>query len=192
MSQEKQKTKNNLTIIALIALIAALTLGVYFIFEGLTATLSLDAQKKTYVLQTENGQNSDYSLRLFDQDGDQSMEDATQWQTQAQQGDGQQAHWLVREEEEEFLLYLPMENRTLTDQDITATEEKNDDGAYTLVIRVRTAEDSQEIDPTEQIFVLRSTSERWQAGQVKVIVDGRDIVVYDTLSRNGKLYGQYG
>ena len=71
---------------------------------------------------------------------------------------------------------------------MTATEERDEDGEYTLVLRARTPEESAEVDPEEQLVCFATQSESWRGIRVQVILDGREQVVYKLASQGDSLY----
>lgn len=186
---ETKKSNQTLVILGLIALIAVLFIGVKLIFAGLGAMLPREEASRYTMLADENSQNTAYGVRLLTEEEIQTNELQT-WLDSAREwaGEGHAAFWLCRTDEEEYVLYLPEQDRTLSAADITATEEKDGDGEITLVLRIRTPEDGTEVAPEEQLFSFKTQSERWRGIRLNVILDGREKDVCKLASKGGKLY----
>ena len=78
--------------------------------------------------------------------------------------------------------------RILLKGNLTVTEEADISGEVTMVIRARTAEDSEQITPEEQLFAIKTNSSAWRGIRVSVILDGREKDVKKLVAKDGKLY----
>ena len=67
-------------------------------------------------------------------------------------------------------------------------EEADLSGEVTLVIRARTAEDSEQIVPEEQLFAIKTNSETWRGIRLSIILDGREKEVRKLVAKDGGLY----
>lgn len=173
----------------LIALIAALCLGVIGIFAMLGILIPQEEKSDkvwTYV-QNEDGQEVRYNLRTLDQ-AERQETDVLSWLTGSQNWSEEDVYWLYRQDSDEYVLYLPTQDRVTTKDEITVTEETDPDGEVALVIRVRTAEKAEKVTPETQLFVLRTMSENWRGLRVRVIQDGREKTVNQMTSKGDELY----
>ena len=175
----------------LIGLIVALCLGIVAIFTMLGVVIGQNQGEKSdkvweYV-QNESGQEVRYNLRLLDQ-SERQEDDVYSWLVGNQTGAEETAYWLYRQDSDEYVLYLPEQDRVNTREDITVTEEEDPDGETALVIRFRTAEEAEEITPETQLFVFRTLSENWRGLRVRVILDGREKDVEQHTSKGGEIY----
>lgn len=186
MSKENKKT-NWVSIIGMVVVVAALTVGIKTIFDVLEQKMSAMQGDRpavtTFQLNTEAGQAGDYTLTLPDGERD---EDVAEWLEAAMDKSAVDAQWLSRDGE--YVLYLPMQDRAVTHEDLTATEEQGEDGEAVLVLRIRTPEGSEAIDPAQQLFYISTTSTSWKGTRVAVILDGRELDVQTTISQDGQLF----
>lgn len=183
MSAEQSK-KGKWTIPALVLLIVALVVGVKVIFAGLANLAPEQERPMREPLMNSQGENSGYTLLQQAPEGG----DVEQWLAAAQSGGREAAYWLSRQEAGQYILYLPIQDRAVAAKDMTATEERDGDGEYSLVLRIRTPEGSHEADPDQQLFCLETGSERWKGVRVRVILDGRELEINRQLSIDGALY----
>lgn len=182
MEETQKNGKNILTILGLIALMAALIFGIKLIFSGLNRMLSAKAGlETTYSLLNSKGETSGCTLKFWEE----PEEEAVPWMETVEEEGG--AHWLARQDQQEYILYLPGQDRALSAQDITATMEK-EGGETTLVLRIRTPEGSEEVDPARQLLRIQSTAADWNGLRVRVIMDGRELEVSRLISIGGELY----
>ena len=133
----------------MIALVVVLFIGVKIAFAALD--LAIGQNQPDVIrqpLSTESGGDSQWMLLTKDD----KNEEVTQWLEKADRGD--QAYWLERQEAGEYVLFLPMQDRMLDADDITVTEEKQEDGSAALVLRIRTSEDSEDADFPGLSFLL--------------------------------------
>lgn len=186
---ETKQSNQTLVILGLIALIVVLFIGIKLIFAGLGAMLPHEESSRYNMLTDGNGQNSAYGVRLLAEEEGQEQT-VRDWLAQAQgrPAGEDSAFWLCRVDAGDYLLYLPGQDRTLSAADITATEEKDEDGEITLVLRIRTPEDGTEVAPEEQLFSFKTQPERWRGIRLSVILDGRERDVQKLASQGGKLY----
>lgn len=187
MEQEVQQKE--LSIGVLVALIIALCLGIIGVFTMLGVLIPQDGKSDRVweYVQNESGQEVRYNLRMLDQSERQET-DIVSWLTQAQNREEDSVYWLYRQDSDEYVLYLPTQDRVTGREEITVTEETDPDGEIALVIRVRTAEDAEEIAPEVQLMVLRTMSENWRGLRVRVIQDGREKTVHQLTSKGDELY----
>ncbi|MEI3140670.1 MAG: hypothetical protein V8S34_03330 [Lawsonibacter sp.] len=61
----------------------------------------------------------------------------------------------------DYLLCLPDQDRSLSPGSFTATEERDPDGMIALVLRVRTPETGETVEPGSHLFCLRTQSNQW-------------------------------
>ena len=196
MSQTDSKKKNQtLVIVGLIALIVVLMVCVRLIFDGLEAVLPQPEPSLYTQLNNEKGQPAAYGARLLGEDERQAgdiqewLESSRDWVSGESADAEHSAFWLYRQGADEYVLYLPGQDRALSAADLTAAEEKDEDGEITLVLRARTPENGGEAVPEEQLFAFQTQSEQWRGIRVKVILDGRERHVYKlTSTKLGQLY----
>lgn len=185
----ENEVKKEMPLWMLIALVAALCLGIIGIFAMLGVLIPQDekSDKVWEYVQNESGQEVRYNLRMLDQSERQET-DVLTWLTEAQAWEDDSVYWLYRQDSDEYVLYLPTQDRVTGKEDLTVTEETDPDGEIALVIRIRTAEEAEEIVPETQLFVLRTLSENWRGLRVRVIQDGREKEVYKLTSKGDELY----
>lgn len=173
----KEQKKGIWSIIGLIALVVVLFLGVKIAFAGLDLAIG---QKQPEVvrqpLSTESGGDSQWMLLTKSEDDD----EVKQWLKKADRGN--QAYWLERQEAGEYLLYLPMQDRAITADDITVTEEDS-----ALVLRIRTSEGSETVE-NGQLLIFQDFRSDWNGEQIRVILDGRELTVQKCIATGGELY----
>lgn len=134
----------------------------------------------------EKGNASVYTLRMIPEE-EFVYADLKQWiKLVSEDPQNNQAFWLHRQDLEEYVLYLPHQDRSLENRDLSATEEMMPDGRVTLVIRARTAEESEAVVPEEQLFCIKSESREWDGQRVRIILDGRvqDVVKMSAMGSN--------
>ena len=172
---ENEKKNGWLSILGYVALIVVLFIGIKVVFAGLGRVIpkTEDIQPQFTALNNREGQQVSYSLRLLTDEEMQSEE---------------VGHWLVRLEEDDYLLCLPDQDRSLSPGSFTATEERDPDGMIALVLRVRTPETGESVEPGSQLFCLRTQSNQWKGVRLRVIVDGREQAVSKLAQQNGQLY----
>ena len=172
-----KEKKGMWSIIGMVALVVVLFLGVKIAFAGLDLAIG---QKQPEVvrqpLSTESGGDSQWMLLTKSEDND----EVKQWLQKADRGD--QAYWLERQEAGEYLLYLPMQDRAITADDITVTEEDS-----ALVLRIRTSEGSEAAE-NGQLLIFQDFRSSWNKEQVRVILDGRELTVQKCIATGGELY----
>ena len=188
--KENQKS-GLLPILGLILLVAVLFAGVKLVFAGLGAAMPKPETEWEW-LTNQEGQGTAYALRQLSPEELQSKDIRLWLSTAGEQlaeeaAPRDQAFWLYRQDQDQYVLYLPDQDRTLTGASITATEERDADGEYTLVLRARTAEDSAQIAPEEQLLCFATQSESWRGIRVRVILDGREQEVSKLVSHGDSL-----
>lgn len=173
----KETKKGMWSILGLVALVVVLFIGVKVAFAGLDLAIG---QKQPEVvrqpLSTESGGDSQWMLLTKNEDND----EVNQWLAKADQKD--QAYWLERQEAGEYLLYLPMQDRAISADDITVTEEDS-----SLVLRIRTSEGSEAVE-NGQLLIFQDFRSSWNGEQVRVILDGREMKVQKCIATGGELY----
>ena len=195
MENEVEKKEKSLAF--WIILLAALVAGVVGLFALLEFMMpdSWDAQIWDE-MTVEKGLSGTYQMRMLDEQerGEGTvrtwLEDITF--RRALESDlrklEHKAYWLYLQEADMYVLYLPEQDRSLDLDDLTVSEEGDTNGEVTLVIRGRTAEDSEQIAPEEQLFAIQTSSETWRGIRVSVILDGREKEVEKLVGKEGKLY----
>lgn len=178
----KEKKNGIWSIIGLIALVVVLFLGVKIAFAGLDLAIG---QKQPEVvrqpLSTESGGDSQWMLLTKNEDND----EVSQWLEKTNQSD--RAYWLERQEAGEYLLYLPMQDRAISADDITVTQESSQDDGTVLVLRIRTSEGSQAVE-NGQMLIFQDFRSDWDGEQVRVVLDGRELRVQKCIATGGELY----
>lgn len=173
----KEKKKGMWSIIGLAALVVVLFIGVKIAFAGLDLAIG---QKQPEVvrqpLSTESGGDSQWMLLTKSEDND----EVKQWLEKANQTD--RAYWLERQDAGEYLLYLPMQDRAISADDVTVTEED-----AVLVVRIRTSEGSEAAE-NGQLLVFQDFRSSWDGEQVRVVLDGRELEVQKCIATGGELY----
>ena len=177
---ENEKKNGWLPILGYVALIVVLFIGIKVVFAGLGRAIpkTEDVQPQFTALDNREGQQVSYGLRLL------TDEEAQSDEVRPDAG----AYWLVRLEEDDYLLCLPGQDRSLSASSFTATEERDPDGMIALVLRVRTPETGESVEPGSQLFCLRTQSNQWQGVRLRIIVDGREQAVNKLAEQNGQLY----
>jgi len=185
MEENKTQTKE-FPLAGWIAILVALVVGVVLIFAMLEMVMPKQWSAQIWDEMTvEKGQSGTYFMRMLPEEEQESKEIRT-WLERAEEENT--AYWLYRQESDEYVLYLPQQDREMMLEDLTVSEEKDEDGEINLIIRARTAEDSEEVEPEEQLFCIRTQSESWRGIRIKVVLDGREKDVSKLVSKGDKLY----
>lgn len=182
----KEQKKDRWTIVGMIALVVVLFIGVKIAFAGLD--LAIGQSQPDVVrqpLSTESGGDSQWMLLTKDEEND----EVNQWLEKANQTD--RAYWLERQEAGEYLLYLPMQDRSVGADDVTVTEETGETGDSVLVLRIRTSESSQATE-NGQLLIFQDFRSDWDREQVRVVLDGRELTVQKCIATGGELYWSGG
>lgn len=189
MNENKSESKRQTgAIIGMIVLIIALFCGIKLIFALLGTIAPEKGNSVTwYQLYTKGGSASSYYMRVLEQ-GESGAEDIQEWLEPSQNWNGDEAYLLWLKDEDQYILYLPMQDRAVEAEDITATEELDGDGELALVLRVRTAEDSEEIDPAQRLLAIQTMSKDWNGVRIKLIMDGRETPVNKCVSTGGTVF----
>lgn len=173
----KEKKKGMWSIIGLAALVVVLFIGVKIAFAGLDLAIGQNQPEVVrQPLSTESGGDSQWMLLNKSEDND----EVKQWLEKADQTD--RAYWLERQEAGEYLLYLPMQDRAISADDVTVTEED-----AVLVVRIRTSEGSEAAE-NGQLLVFQDFHSSWTGEQVRVVLDGRELTVQKCIATGGELY----
>lgn len=194
MNETQNNRKNTWIIIGMIALIVVLMVCVRLIFDGLEAVLPQPQPSPYTQLNDETGQPSAFGMRLLGEEERQAadiqgwLESSRDWVSGEHAGGAYSAFWLYRQDTDEYVLCLPDQDRALAAGDFTATEEKDEDGELTLVLRARTPEKGEGAVPEEQLLAFATQSERWRGIRIKVVLDGRERNVYKLTSKGNRLY----
>ncbi|MGI5963466.1 MAG: hypothetical protein ACOX7N_07110 [Lawsonibacter sp.] len=189
---KEEKKSGLLPILGLIGLIILLFVGIKLVFAWLGAAMPKPETEWEW-LTNQGGQETAYALRLLSEEERQSKEiqrwlSAAEEQLAEAEAPEDRAFWLYRQDQDQYVLYLPGQDRLLTSTSITATEERGEDGEYTLVLRARTPEESEEVVAEEQLLCFATQSESWRGIRIRVILDGREQEVYKLVSKGDGLY----
>ena len=187
--EENNIPKKEMPLAGWIAILVALVAGVVLIFTMLEIVMPKQWDAQTWDEMTvEKGRSGSYQIRML-QETEWEDPDIRTWLEHAEAEDVEDGvFWLYRQDSDEYVLYLPQQDRALAKEDLSASEENDSDGEITLVLRARTPEEGGEVDPEKQLFAIRTDSEAWRGIRVKVILDGREKDVYKLASKEGKLY----
>lgn len=176
-----KEKKGMWSIIGLAALVVVLFIGVKIAFAGLDLAIGQNQPEVVrQPLSTESGGDSQWMLLTKSEDND----EVKQWLEKANQTD--RAYWLERQEAGEYLLYLPMQDRAISADDVTVTEED-----AVLVVRIRTSEGSEAVE-NGQLLVFQDFRSSWTGEQVRVVLDGRELEVQKCIATGGELYWSGG
>ena len=195
MEHEVQTKDRSLALyIALLVALFVAIVGLFALLKGMAPT-SWEAQIWDN-MTTEKTVGGTYQMRMLDEreraDGDVRLWMDKVFLNRALVSDlgtlKDKVYWLYLQEEDYYVLYLPEQDRVLTLQDLTVTEEADLSGEVTLVIRARTAEDSEQVIPEEQLFAIKTNSSAWRGIRVSVILDGREKSVEKLVAKDGSLY----
>ena len=123
MENEVQKKETPLWL--LIALIAFLCLSIVGVFTmlGMVIDQGEKSDKVWEYVQNESGQEVRYNLRTLDQ-AERQETDVFSWLSGTQDWGEDDVYWLYRQDSDEYVLYLPTQDRVTTRDDITVTEEQ--------------------------------------------------------------------
>lgn len=173
----KEQKKGIWSIIGLVALVVVLFLGVKIAFAGLDLAIGQNQPEVVrQPLSTESGGDSQWMLLTKSEDND----EVKQWLEKADKAD--RAYWLERQDAGEYLLYLPMQDRAISADDVTVTEED-----AVLVVRIRTSEGSQAAE-NGQLLAFQNFRSSWDGEQVRIVLDGRELTVQKCIATGGELY----
>lgn len=185
MEENKTQTKE-IPLAGWIAILVALVAGVVLIFAMLEMVMPKQWSAQIWDEMTvEKGQSGTYFMRMLPEEERESRE-IFAWLERSEEEDC--AYWLYRQESDEYVLYLPQQDRALALEDLTVSEERDEDGEINLIVRARTAEESREVEPEEQLFCIRTDSKSWRGIRIKVVLDGREKDVNKLVSKGDKLY----
>lgn len=187
--EEQSSTQKGMPLWGWIAILAGLVAGVMLIFGMLEIVMPTQWSAQIWEeMQNDKGQTALYDLRMLNKTQRQEK-DIRAWMERIRQEEQSGcAFWLYRKEQDEYVLCLPEQDRTLTNQDLSASEERDGDGEMVLVLRARTNETGEDVNPEEQLFCFRARSDTWRGIRVKVILDGREKEVHKLVAQENKLY----
>ena len=188
MNENEKKKSPAKGIVIMVVLIAVLMIGVELIFRGLENVVTPPGEDIFTAIPHANGRDSVYGMRMLD-DEERELPDVEQWLEQAKESDAEDTvYWLYRQQEDDYILYLPEEDRVLTAKDLTADEKRQEDSEIVLLLKVRTPENSDDVDPEDQLMSIHTTSEKWRGIRVRVLVDGREQKVEKMVSTGPDLH----
>ena len=195
IEQEELKEKPLIFWVLVLAGILAAVVGIFAMLEFVVPRNVEQSSGGWSALSAQSGAPSPYSMRLVGEK-DRKSDDVSAWMTacgdtiaQDLDADAQDTvFWLYRQDSDEYLLYLPEQDRALSARDITAGDEKDEDGAKRLVIRLRTPEDGEQVDPKAQLLAFRTESAGWNGIRLTIVLDGREQDVRVLTSSGGKLF----
>ena len=186
MNEMKKKSTLG-SILVMLALIVVLFGGVKLIFWVVERSVGSVGESIYVPIPQENGRSSPYGLRFLEE-GERAQSDLVLWMDRVRdQMEEDTVYWLYRQMQDDYILYLPREDRTLTEQDLTADEKRQEDGEMTLVLKVRTPEEGAEVEPEDQLLCIKTTSEKWRGIRVRVVLDGREQTVEKLVSTGPEL-----
>jgi len=184
---EKKPKNQTVVIMGLCLLIALLVLSVIGVFAILEHAAPDGRAPQREALLTKGGESSGYALVVLQEP---QGEHEAEWLRLCNNGDDSCAYWLARRDEGNYLLYLPMQTLAVSSDTITATEEKGEDGKICLVLRIRTPEGGEAVEPEAQLLWLQADSDSEKGNRVRVILDGREVDVRKMILMEGELYFQ--
>lgn len=176
-----QRKKDWLTVVGLLLFVLAMVACVKLIFAGLGVMIGneTDTGPQRTPLTSQDGMEQVVTMGYVSAQQD----IIEQWLEGAEQ---ETACYLACEDTQEGILYLPMQDLEVGAKDMTATMEETD-GKKTLVLRIRTPEGSDPIDPLAQIMTLQS-QEDWDLLSIEVILDGRTLELSKMVYRDGTFW----
>lgn len=187
MEHEVQTKDKSLPLyIALLVFLFIAVVGLFALLKGMAPT-SWEAQIWD-TMTTEKTVGGTYQMRMLDQ-RERDDKIIQTWLEKAGDWEKDEAYWLYLMEQDYYVLYLPEQDRTLTLSDLTVREETEVGGTEnTLVIRARTSEKSEQIEPEEQLFAIKTDSEGWRGIRISIILDGREKDVRKLVVKDGKFF----
>lgn len=188
----EEKKRGGIRIAAMMAAVLTLFISVKFIFGLMEEVMPNQWSAQVWDnMYNEKGNTSPYHLRMLKEE-EFTYADLKGWMKAAQESEEDQVFWLYRQEQEEYVLYLPQQDRKLENRDLSATEEVMPDGRVTLVLRARTPEESESVVPEEHLFCVKSESTEWDGQRVRVILDGRNQNVVKMNAVGPNVYNEDG
>jgi len=193
-----EEKKKELPLIFWIGMIVVAFVAALGIFGMLDKMVPNGWEKTTSIWQdvlSKDGGPTAYSMRQLAVK-EREDTDVQRWLTAsrdyaAQELDGEtddQVFWLYRQDTDEYVLYMPEQDRVITNLDVTANEQKDEDGQVTLVLRIRTPEGAEEVAPKEQLLAFQTESVKWNGIRLSVILDGREQNIYTLTSKGEELF----
>ena len=188
----EEKKSGGMSVWIMLLLIVGLFAGIKLVFWGIEASVGHTPEDLYPPVAQENGRDSAYGMRLLSEE-ERKQSDVTIWLDEIEKASAEEepedtVYWLYRQAEDDYVLYLPEQDRTLTNADLTADEKRQEDGEMTLVLRIRTPEDGKEVEPEDQLLCFRTVSEKWRGIRVRVLVDGREQEVEKRVSVGPELH----
>lgn len=193
-----EENKKELPIAFWLGLMALLLAGAFGVFALLGKMAPSDWEENAsgwQAMLSQDGGPTAYSMRTL-VEKERKSADVQKWLTAsgdyvAQELSGNaddQVFWLYRQDSDEYILYMPQQDRLLSTGDVVPKEEKGEDGQVTLVLRIRTPEGAEEVAPREQLLAFYTTSAKWNGIRISVILDGRQQQVYTLTSKGNDLF----
>lgn len=183
----EEKKKTGIGILVSVLMIVVLFLSVKIIFGMMEGIMPNQWAAQVWDdMYDEKGNTTVYALRMIPEE-ELVHADLKQWiELVSEDIPNNQVFWLYRQDLEEYVLYLPQQDRSLKNRDLSASEEMMPDGRVTLVLRARTAEESEPVVPEKQLFCIKSGSREWDGQRVRIILDGRvqDVVKMSAMGSN--------
>ncbi|MEA4933937.1 MAG: hypothetical protein VB071_10250 [Lawsonibacter sp.] len=194
MNEKHKRGKNVFEMLGMVVLIVVLAFASQMVFQGLGAMIPRREAGSFTTLNRADGELGAYGLRPLESEERQAADiqgwlgSAREWVSGENSTQEYSTFWLYRQDTDEYVLYLPDQDRTLSAADFTADEERDQDGEITLTLRARTPEGGEKAVPEEQLFSLQTRSEEWRGIRVKLVLEGRERHVYKMTSRGDRLY----
>ena len=183
--------------IGMIAVLVAGAVGIFALLEQVVPTgwEGADAGSGWQALLSKDEGPTAYTMRTLSEK-ERGSGDVKKWliasgdyAAQELGGNTQdQVFWLYRQDSDEYVLYMPQQDRALTWHDVIPAEEKDEDGQVTLVLRIRTPENAEQIVPREQLLAFYTSTTKWNGIRISVILDGRQQQVYTLTSKGDELF----
>ena len=192
----EEKKSSSAGIGVMVVAVIALFIAVKFLFGMMDAVMPSQWDAQVWDdMYDEKGNISLIDLRMIPEE-EFVHADIRFWMEalgqEIQDAQAEQVFLLHRQELNEYVLYLPNQDRALKNRDLSATEEMMPDGRVTLVLRARTAEESETVVPEEQLFCIKSESQDWDGQRVRIIVDGREKDVVRMSAIGSNIYDENG
>ncbi len=189
--EEKKSSSAGVGVMALAVI--ALFIAVKFLFGMMDAVMPSQWDAQVWDdMYDEKGNVSLIDLRMIPEEEFVHADIRFWMEVLGQETQEEQVFLLYRQELNEYVLYLPDQDRTLKNRDLSATEEMMPDGRVTLVLRARTAEESEMVVPEEQLFCIKSESKDWDGQRVRILVDGREKDVVRMSAIGSNIYDENG
>ena len=114
----EKKKSGGMSILAMILLIAGLFAGIKLVFWGIETSVGHTPEDLYPPVAQENGRDSAYGMRLLTEE-ERKQSDVDVWLGQIESSTEEEepedtVYWLYRQAEDDYVLYLPEQDRTLT------------------------------------------------------------------------------